>query len=207
LCNFVPSGKDSGAVVQTANNNPDGYKGARADESRQPFLFLRRNVYTIIDMKKNNESASYATDSCKVNNYPYCISVDWFEICCYGAPVEKGELVVNGMKYQITDEEKKTRVFKKLYKVTHRGLDYFYIQQEPISSALKKGLTLIKIANRVLYSEKYVSLLLDLLKALNLHYKGVSRLDIAYDCNYFMFFDFGNYFYYVVAFHFIHPCL
>ena len=89
------------------------------------------------------------------------------------------------MKYQITDEKKSTRVFKKLYKVIYRGLEYFYIQQEPISSALKRGLTLVKVANRVLYSEKYVSLLLDLLKALGLHYKGVTRLDIAYDCNEF----------------------
>lgn len=185
MCNFATSGKDSGAVVQTANNNPDGYKGARADESRQPFLFLRRNVYTIIDMKKNNESASYATDSCKVNHYPYCISVDWFEVCCYGAPIEKGERIINGMRYEIIDEDKNTRIFKKLYKVVHRGLDYFYIQQEPISSALKKGLTLVKVANRVLYSEKYVPLLIELLKSLGLHYKGVSRLDIAYDCNYF----------------------
>lgn len=171
--------------MQSLNNNPDGCKGARADRICQPFLFLRRNVYTIIDMKKNNESANYATDSCKVNHYPYCISVDWFEVCCYGAPIEKGERIVNGMRYEIIDEEKNTRIFKKLYKVVHRGLDYFYIQQEPISSALKRGLTLVKVANRVLYSEKYVPLLIELLKSLGLHYKGVSRIDIAYDCNYF----------------------
>ena len=92
---------------------------------------------------------------------------------------------MNGKRYQIVDEQKSTRVFKKLYKVIHRGLEYFYIQQEPISSALKRGLTLVKVANRVLYSEKYIPLLLDLLKALHLQYKGVSRLDIAYDCNFF----------------------
>ena len=138
-------------------------------------------------MKKNRESESYAAESCSENRYPYCISVDWFEVCCYGAPINKGELVVNGMRYQVVDAEKSTRVFKKLYKVIYRGLEYFYVQQEPISSALKKGLTLVKVANRVLYSEKYVPLLLDLLKALGLRYQGMSRLDIAYDCN--KFFD------------------
>lgn len=136
-------------------------------------------------MKKNNESMNYATDGCNSNRYPYCISVDWFEVCCYGTPIEEGSRVVNGMKYQIIDEKKSTRVFKRLMRVAFRGLDYFYIQQEPISSALKRGLMLIKVANRVLYSEKYVSLLLDFLKSFNLQYKGVSRLDIAYDCNYF----------------------
>lgn len=136
-------------------------------------------------MKKCNESMNYATDGCNCNRYPYCISVDWFEVCCYGAPIEEGDRVVNGMKYRIIDEKKSTRVFKRLMRVTYRGLDYFFIQQEPISSALKRGLMLIKIANRVLYSEKYVSLLLDFLKSFNLRYKGVSRLDIAYDCNYF----------------------
>lgn len=136
-------------------------------------------------MEKNKESRSYTTDSCSINRYPYCISVDWFEVCCYGTPIEQGVRVVNGMKYQVVDTEKSTRVFKKLYKIIYRGLEYFYIQQEPISSALKRGLTLVKVSNRVLYSEKYVSLLLDLLKSFGLQYKGVSRLDIAYDCNYF----------------------
>lgn len=136
-------------------------------------------------MKKNNESMSYDGKGCNSNHYPYCISVDWFEVCCYGAPINQGDHVVKGIKYQVVDEQKSTRVFKKLYKITHRGLDYFYVQQEPISSALKRGLTLVKIANRVLYSEKYVSLLLDFLKYFHLQYKGVSRLDIAYDCNYF----------------------
>lgn len=171
--------------MQTSNNNPSGYKGARADGFRQPFLFLRRYFNTIIIMKKSNESMNYATDGCNSNRYPYCISVDWFEVCCYGSPIEEGERIVNGMKYQIIDEKKSTRVFKRLMRVTYRGLDYFYIQQEPISSALKRGLMLVKVANRVLYSEKYVSLLLDFLKSFNLRYKGVSRLDIAYDCNYF----------------------
>lgn len=128
---------------------------------------------------------NYTESSCNGKHYPYCISVDWFEVCCYGSPVTVGVHVVNEMKYQVVDAEKSTRVFKKLYKVIHRGLEYFYVQQEPISSALKRGLTLIKVANRVLYSEKYVSLLLDFLKYFRLHYKGVSRLDIAYDCNYF----------------------
>lgn len=167
------------------NNNPDGYKGAWAGGFRQPFLFLRRTFNTIISMRKDKESTSYVADGCNINRYPYCISVDWFEVCCYGAPIEKGVRIVNGMKYMIEDTEKSTRVFKKLYKVIHRGLEYFYIQQEPISSALKRGLTLVKVSNRVLYSEKYVSLLLDLLKSFGLQYKGVSRLDIAYDCNYF----------------------
>lgn len=136
-------------------------------------------------MKKNKESKSYKADGCNNNHCPYCISVDWLEVCCYGNNIEEGIKIVNGMRYQIVDEKKSTRVFKKLYKVIYRGLEYFYIQQEPISSALKRGLTLVKVANRVLYSEKYIPLLLDLLKALHLHYKGVSRLDIAYDCNRF----------------------
>lgn len=136
-------------------------------------------------MEKNKKSESYAVDSCIIKHCPYCISVDWFEVCCYGNAIEEGIVVANGQRYRIVDEQKHTRVFKKLYKVIHRGLEYFYIQQEPISSALKRGLTLVKVANRVLYSEKYISLLLDLLKALHLQYKGVSRLDIAYDCNYF----------------------
>ena len=136
-------------------------------------------------MEKNLVSTNYTENGCSCNHYPYCISVDWLEVCCYGAPLQEGVYTINGMRYQIVDEQKKTRVFNKLYRAVYRGLDYFYIQQQPASAALKKGLTLVKVANRVLYSEKYVSLLLDFLRAFNLLYKGVSRLDIAYDCNTF----------------------
>lgn len=167
------------------NNNPDGYKGALADGFRQPFLFLRLTINTIIFMSNNLKSSSYNPESCKQNKYPYCISVDWLEVCCYGNTLEEEEINVKGKKYQIIDEKKSTRVFSKLFRVTHRGLDYFYIQQCPCSSALKRGLTLVKVSNRCLYSEQYISLLLDFLKLTGLRYQGLSRLDIAYDCNYF----------------------
>lgn len=136
-------------------------------------------------MRTSRESMSYEKTGCKNNRHPYCISVDWLEVCCYGNPISEGVINVNGKRYHIVDEHRNTRVFSKLYRVVFRGLDYFYIQQLPISSALKRGLTLVKVSNRVLYSEKYIALLLDLLRALRLQYKGVSRLDIAYDCNYF----------------------
>lgn len=50
---------------------------------------------------------------------------------------------------------------------------------------MKKGLTLIKLANRILYHEKYVPFLMNMIQTLGLHYKGLTRLDIAYDCNTF----------------------
>lgn len=136
-------------------------------------------------MESSRESTSYEKTGCKTNRHPYCISVDWLEVCCYGNPISEGIINVNGKRYHVVDEHRNTRVFSKLFRVVFRGLDYFYIQQLPISSALKRGLTLVKVSNRVLYSEKYIALLLDLLRALRLQYKGVSRLDIAYDCNYF----------------------
>lgn len=134
---------------------------------RAPNLILRGYILTTKIMTK------------------YCISVDWFEFCCYGNLINVGKYVIDGREYQVVDSHQHTRTFENLYYLLYHGLKYATIKQKPRSSALKQGLTLIQISNRVLYSQQYVKLAYSLLDFFHLSFKGISRLDLCYDCNTF----------------------
>lgn len=115
----------------------------------------------------------------------YCVAVDWLEVCCYGRTLENGFFRWEGKNFSVEEEDRETPLFKKYYVVKHNGLEWAQIRQEPKAGIMKKGLTIIKLSNRVLYHEKYVPFLMNLIQALHLFYKGLTRLDIAYDCNTF----------------------
>lgn len=115
----------------------------------------------------------------------YCISVDWLQVCCYGNLLEEGEYKAIGKSYSIVMTDIHTALFCRVLNVEYNGMTVATIEQEPRSSALKKGLTLIKLANRVLWSTGYIAMLYELMKIFNLTYKGITRLDICYDCNHF----------------------
>lgn len=115
----------------------------------------------------------------------YCICVDWLEVCAYGNLLREGEVWVQGKCYLIRKEERQTAMFKDFFIITFRGLEYAYIRQTPRLERMKKGLTCVKLANRVLYHEAYVPFLQSLMRALNLRYHGITRMDIALDCNKF----------------------
>lgn len=121
---------------------------------------------------------------------PYCIAIDWLEVCCYGAPLRNMELSIDGRKYYVTREERSTALFRDFFVVTHKNLEYAYIRQNPRLSRIKKSTSCVKLNNRVLYHEGCIDFLLKLLKALHLRYHGITRLDLAYDCN--KFFDGRN---------------
>lgn len=115
----------------------------------------------------------------------YCICVDWLEVSCYGGFISKEGFYIDGKYYSVVREERETAMFKRYYIVKFRGLDIAYIRQEPRLQRMKKGLTCVKLSNRVLYCEDYIPILMGILKSLNLRYHGLTRLDIAFDCNYF----------------------
>lgn len=115
----------------------------------------------------------------------YCIAVDWLEVCCYGGDLEPSFFSWGGMHFSVEQEDRETPLFRSFFEVKRNGLVWAQIRQNPKSGVMKKGLTIIKLSNRVLYHEKYVPFLMHMIKALGLYYKGLTRLDIAYDCNEF----------------------
>lgn len=115
----------------------------------------------------------------------YCIAVDWLEVCCYGRDLEPSFFSWEGKHFSVEQEDRETPLFRSFFEVKRNGLVWAQIRQNPKSGVMKKGLTIIKLSNRVLYHEKYVPFLMYMIQALGLYYKGLTRLDIAYDCNEF----------------------
>lgn len=115
----------------------------------------------------------------------YCISIDWLQICCYCNYLNEGEYKGSLCTYNLEIQPIETAMFKKLYSVKRNGLEVATVQYEPRPKSLNPKLLLLKLSNRVLYSDKYIYMLYDMISTFHLTYKGITRLDICYDCNYF----------------------
>lgn len=113
----------------------------------------------------------------------YCISVDWLQVCCLCNGITEGEYLSKNYRFDVKMSELQTAMFEQLFIVRRMGKEVAVIQHKPRSPKLNKGLTLIKIDNRVLYSTEYIRLLYELMEVLNMNYKGITRLDLCYDCN------------------------
>lgn len=114
----------------------------------------------------------------------YCISVDWLQI--YGTrdldPIPVS-MYGDGRTYDIKARDVSTSIWTEVYDIEHRGREVATLYRCPRSSALDKFGCTLKLANRVLYCKEFVNILHQLLRMLNIRYKGITRLDVAYDCN------------------------
>lgn len=114
----------------------------------------------------------------------YCISVDWLQTYCLGDALQDGSIRFGGdYRFEVKEQAMETAQFRKLFKVFSKGVQVATIQQCPRTSVINPRATLVKLENRVLYSQQYISLLYDLQYAFGLQYKGITRLDLCYDCN------------------------
>lgn len=115
----------------------------------------------------------------------YCISIDWLQVCCFSNLIQEGEYMSDKYKFVITMEQRETPLFKRVFTVRLKNIPVAIITQEPRSKAIKQGITLIKLENRVLYHQGYIRMLYALIEATKMKYKGITRLDLCYDCNKF----------------------
>lgn len=124
----------------------------------------------------------------------YCISVDWLQVCCYSnnlAFLLNNDYYnkVDSLPYWLELQPLETRSFARFIRVhTKVGNDWRYcadILAVPRSTMLNSNIVLVKIHNRFLYSQNYIKLLYDICDAFKLSIKGLTRLDLCYDCNNF----------------------
>lgn len=115
----------------------------------------------------------------------FCISVDWLQTYCLGEPIEDG-LVRNSRGYTFVSklEAHQTQMFTHIVTIEWKKQIVATIQQKPRTSTLNAKATTVKLSNRVLYCDKYIEILYAIQEAFQLHYKGITRLDICYDCNF-----------------------
>lgn len=124
----------------------------------------------------------------------YCISVDWLQVCCYSnnlAYLLNNDYYnkVDFLPYWLELQPLETRSFARFIRVHIKvGNDWRYcadILAVPRSSMLNSNIVLVKIHNRFLYCQNYVNLMYDICATFKLSIKGLTRLDLCYDCNSF----------------------
>ena len=124
----------------------------------------------------------------------YCISVDWLQVCCYSnnlAYLLNNDYYnkVDSLPYWLELQPLETRSFARFIRVHIKvGNDWRYcadILAVPRSTMLNSNIVLVKIHNRFLYCQNYIKLLYDICATFKLSIKGLTRLDLCYDCNSF----------------------
>lgn len=118
----------------------------------------------------------------------YCINVDWLQCYCK-TNGEQGEGVYNGQSdtYYVVNSGRQSKLWNVIYIVRRgkpTGLEVATLCMSPRSTVMEHNAASLKLHNRVLYHANYIGVLYDLLSALQLQYVGITRLDLAYDCNY-----------------------
>lgn len=114
----------------------------------------------------------------------YVINIDWLQFYCERTrPITEGELIGIDRKYTIKQMAYGTALWQNVYIIESKKLEYATLCCNPRSSAMpEKGVTM-KLANRVLYSQEWLRISRELMSLLGLMYKGITRIDVCYDCN------------------------
>lgn len=132
-----------------------------------------------------SESKSTRKKVSKTRDFPCLVSVDWLQY--YGhfrSAFDTNRCAENGL--QVHDVGHGSKVFKKLYVLKSKKYkkELATIAFEPYSSVMHPRSVIIKLANEVLYREDVFTFGRWLMKILDVEYRGITRLDLSYDCNY-----------------------
>lgn len=114
----------------------------------------------------------------------YTINVDWLEVYTKvkgGIPADIKEIGTH--TFCAVNENKQTANWGCLQSIYMDKKKVATAVSEPRQSIIPRDTVLVKLENRVLYTKQYISILYDIIDIYNLNYKGITRLDLCYDCN------------------------
>lgn len=113
----------------------------------------------------------------------YLISCDWLQLYLHKTSSfnPKAE---NLFGYHFQDVGHGSKVFQNIYNVIEpTGELLGNISLNPYSSKIPASAVIFKAENNVLYSNDYIERIFAFIASCDLHYKGITRIDIAYDSN------------------------
>lgn len=117
----------------------------------------------------------------------YCISIDWLQLYCIcNFVVGVRDSIVSEAECDhiyMVREDISTALWTEVYGVYRGKLKVAVLCRAPRSSAMDKQGCTLKLENRVLYSKEWLPILRRILADLQLQYKGITRIDLCYDCN------------------------
>lgn len=117
------------------------------------------------------------------NLRPYVISCDWLQLYLHKTS-HFDPTAENLFGYQFVDVGHGSKVFKNIYNVVEpTGELLGNISLNPYSSKIPAQAVIFKAENNVLYQEDFVARIFEFVSCCGLHYRGITRLDIAYDSN------------------------
>jgi hypothetical protein len=116
----------------------------------------------------------------------HMISVDWLQVHCSLSSstsiVTGREFSSDGYVFTAKVAPIHTAMFQNVYYIFKDNIQVAMLQNKPRSTQLHKDMCILKLENRVLYHAKFIRLLYAVMSAFKLTYKGITRLDVCYDC-------------------------
>lgn len=90
------------------------------------------------------------------------------------------------MTHHFVDVGHGSKVFRKIYNVVDGdGCLIGNVSLDPYSDAINKNTVIFKAENNILYEPDAIPRIFTFLAEAGLRYKGITRIDVAYDCNEF----------------------
>lgn len=109
------------------------------------------------------------------------LSVDWLELWCETPKISIYDEQKEFDKWTLTKHEEGTRVFANIYDVVWNKQTFASFVCRPYSPIIQQNAVQIKFSNWLLYSRDALSIILEILSALNLSVLSCSRVDICAD--------------------------
>ena len=114
----------------------------------------------------------------------YAISLDWMQYYCERSMNEiPATFATTKGKYEVEKQSYSTNLWLDVYIIKHRGREFATLCMNPRNSGMPERGCTLKLANRVLYSHEWLQESKLIMAELGLRYKGITRVDVAYDCN------------------------
>lgn len=128
------------------------------------------------------------------NLRPYCISIDWLQLHLHrpadfsaSAP-RMASLFASSedhIRWTFSELGHGSKTYRKIFLVKQRGVEWAELSTDPYSSAIHPLSVTLKMKNKVLYEPGLMADIGEFCEFLGFRFMGVSRLDLAYDCNEF----------------------
>lgn len=108
------------------------------------------------------------------------LSVDWFEVCC---DVQQPNLLLFEIPrgFRVVKEEYSTRHFRNVFQVSYNGRKVCTIVTEPFSRVMTSTTCLLKVDNKLLYTNHGFDLVDRVFSIFGLVFRSTTRIDLCCD--------------------------
>lgn len=114
----------------------------------------------------------------------YMINLDWLQLYCMKTKeLDPVMQYISGRTYEFKEDGCETSMWRHMGHVYAESMEIATVQWEPRSSVIDQRSVSVKMHNRILYTDYWWRYSTDVMELLGLEYKGITRIDVCYDCN------------------------